>query len=279
MYTSSFLQLLSAAACVFLLPGIADAADTGCRKAPTQKWPLLNNTVVPAPKYVFRGDSRSWQAIRDAGGWLPYSIDHITPRAFGVYNHEKDIKFAAGKRDTVYVSTTTTFDVAVRYALLNGADTYVYYIHAAPNMFDMNRSLGNESKFWWQSEYPAMGGIHWSQVVGWVHIDKAFRKKYKSYTVPDCGKEDYANTFFHRLPLIRNGAYDTRRWSKYAASGPQPQLAGFSEYAGEFAKKGYWYEKVQPWSRFLDPSLNRTTEEYALEFMDKTKASRNFGAL
>ncbi|PFH60756.1 putative enterotoxin [Ophiocordyceps unilateralis] len=258
--------------------GIGLAADTGCGATPSFQWPLISKPAR-APMFVFRGDGRKPAAIRAEGGWLPWAVAKRTSKAFGLFNHEKDIKFAKGQRDTVYVSTTTSFDVAARYARMNAKgrkDTYVYYIRASPNMIDMNRSLGNETQFWWQREFSAMGGIRWSQVVGWVHANSSFFNGC-DYAVPDCGSEDLNNNFFYqslnkkcsRALYTPNPDYCEARWAPFTAGGWEPQLAGFAEYKDDFIRKNkpLWYRQVEPWKS----AQKKSTETHAYEFMDKTK--------
>ncbi|RDA86167.1 putative heat-labile enterotoxin [Ophiocordyceps camponoti-leonardi (nom. inval.)] len=271
--TSSSLLLL-----LFSFSGLGLAADNGCDKTPATKWPLTTPASRP-PLFLFRGDGRGPDAIRAEGGWLPWAIAKRSAKAFGLLNHEKDIKFAKGQRDTVYVSTTTSFDVAARYARMNAKqrkETYVYYIHASPNMIDLNRSLGNETQFWWQREFSAMGGIRWSQVVGWVHINASFFDAYH-YAVPDCGVEDLSNQFFYQHLKQRGSEafyspsrdYCEARWTRFSAGGWEPQLAGFAEYEGEFVKgnKPLWFREVEPWRK----AQKKSTKQHAYEFMERTK--------
>ncbi|KAF4589869.1 putative enterotoxin [Ophiocordyceps camponoti-floridani] len=253
-------------------------ADTGCGSSPKLKWPLTSKPSKP-PTFVFRGDARKPAAIRAEGGWLPWSIPYRTPLAFGLYNHERDVKFAKGQRDTVYVSTTTSFDVAARYARMNEKgreETYIYYIHATPNMIDLNLSLGNETNFWWQREFSAMGGIRWSQVVGWVRANASFFDAY-NYSVPDCGFEDLNNAFFHRRLQRRcsEGFYTASldyceaRWAPFTAGGFEPQLSGFAEYENDFVEQNRprWFRVVAPWSKML----GKSTMKHAYEFMNRTR--------
>ncbi|RCI17422.1 putative heat-labile enterotoxin [Ophiocordyceps polyrhachis-furcata BCC 54312] len=272
--TSLLLLLLS------VWSGLGLGADNGCDKTPTSKWPLTTDGSSPSPLFLFRGDGRGPDAIRAEGGWLPWAIAERSAKAFGLVNHEKDIKFAKGQRDTVYVSTTTSFDVAARYALINaknGKETYVYYIHASPNIVDLNRSLGNETRFWWQREFSAMGGIRWSQVVGWLRIDSGFFDAY-NYSVPDCGSEHLSNQFFHQHlgqqashePFFAHSPdYCRARWMRFAAGGWEPQLAGFAEDEGAFVKenKPLWFRAVEPWKQ----AQKKSTKQHAYEFMERTK--------
>ncbi|PHH89146.1 putative enterotoxin [Cordyceps sp. RAO-2017] len=198
---------LSASLCLLFslgagLGGADPAPDNGCDWTPKETWPLRTGAGAgPGPEFVFRGDSREPETIKAEGGWLPWARPELSGRAYGLLNHERDERDALGRRDSVYVSTTTSFDVAARYAALNvrrnaAGRTYIYYLHASPNLVDVNGALANETRFWWQREFAAMGGLRWSQVVGWVRVDAGFFAAL-GYRLPGCGAEDGANGLFH----------------------------------------------------------------------------------
>ncbi|KAF4589910.1 Heat-labile enterotoxin IIA, A chain [Ophiocordyceps camponoti-floridani] len=111
------------------------------------------------PNYVFRGDSRSPDEIRQAGGFLPHGeTDYSDYTAYSLTHH------IYGRGMTAYVSTSTSFGQAARN--FAGPGNYVYRIQVTPNMIDVNQAV-DSSPFSAQEEAGALGGIPWSAVQAW----------------------------------------------------------------------------------------------------------------
>ncbi|RCI08809.1 hypothetical protein L249_4672 [Ophiocordyceps polyrhachis-furcata BCC 54312] len=115
-------------------------------------------------RYVFRGDSRTPDQIRNATGFLPRSnTNYNEPVVYSLFHHALGLRLS-----TAYVSTSARFgQAAVNFA---GSGNYVYRIHVTPNMINVNEVLNNSSPYPTQDEASALGGIPWSAVQGWWYI-------------------------------------------------------------------------------------------------------------
>ncbi|RDA89290.1 hypothetical protein CP532_0513 [Ophiocordyceps camponoti-leonardi (nom. inval.)] len=115
-------------------------------------------------EYVFRGDSRSPDQIRNATGFLPRrNTNYDDPITFSLYHHALGIRSS-----TAYVSTSSSFGQSA--ANFAGSGNWVYRIHITPNMISVNQALSPLSPYPQQEEAAALGGIPWNAVQGWWHI-------------------------------------------------------------------------------------------------------------
>ncbi|PHH69405.1 putative enterotoxin [Ophiocordyceps camponoti-rufipedis] len=158
------------------------------------------------PAVVHLPDSRSPEEIKKDGGFLPARPPQ-SDEAFSLYRHA--LRHAemesAYSDDCIYISTTRKFQLAAQEIKRQG-EGWVYIIYPSPNMFDQAKSLSNHDPSPGSETVVAVGGIHWSQVMAWVHISP--RKKDQAFASnPDFDRSWLA------LPLTR----------------PQPQLAGFCD--------------------------------------------------
>lgn len=180
--------------------------------------------------------------------------------AYGLYNHVMDAiaDNSTRKRDTVYVSTSASFGVAATFTqLMDPENRWVYHIAATPNMVDVNASLPNFSETVHQeAEYAAAGGIHWSQVKGWLLVPADYKPVvlFTDANVPDLSNEDFAALSDE---YIKNRDYNVK-WDAFTASGPQPQLAGLAE-----SSAAKWVND-KLWSEFKGKSV----QDYLREFME-----------
>ncbi|PHH65076.1 putative enterotoxin [Ophiocordyceps australis] len=213
-----------------------------------------SNTSQRHRKIVFRGDSRSPAHIKLARGFLPYSQGAPTASSFGIWRHiSNDITDQHGRRDTAYVTTTASLSISLLHAGMDRKQGWVYVIHATPNILDAVGSLEPGNKWAGEEQYLAAMGIRWEQVLGWMHVkDLEVKKKYDQDDGVTLEWNEEQN-----LTFAPNINYDFR-YEPYAASGPQPQLAGFY---GEKEK----YKWILPWKTFQ----KRTLLDYGLEFMNR----------
>ncbi|TDZ40728.1 Cholera enterotoxin subunit A [Colletotrichum trifolii] len=153
--------------------------------------------------YVFRGDDRSPEEIRAAGGFLPKGQttfdDHQGDRS--LYNHAKGIGAKSTDEDA-YVSTSASELVTTTFVYFEPI-AYIYKIHVTPNMIDTVGTLGKYS-FDEEAEFAALGGIKFGQIVSWKH--------WKSKKL---GKK------------VRNIYYNKGKYGSAVAGGVRYDLAGF----------------------------------------------------
>ncbi|PHH72392.1 putative enterotoxin [Ophiocordyceps camponoti-rufipedis] len=101
--------------------------------------------------YVFRGDSRSPEQIRAAGGLFPLSSTNWdSPGTYSLLYHAEGSTRSGG-----YVSTSASFGQAA--GNFAGAGSWVYRIHLTDNMISVNEAL-TTSPYPEQREMAALGG-------------------------------------------------------------------------------------------------------------------------
>ncbi|POR35326.1 Heat-labile enterotoxin IIB, A chain [Tolypocladium paradoxum] len=137
----------------------SDVQGTIARRAPHR----------PA-KFVYRGDKRSPRDLREAGGFRPRGEYEDNDRTFTIYRHMlgewgrgEDSEDSDTDLDepwsSAFVSVTTELETGASYG------HWLYRIHATPNMIDP--TVENEG----EPEIFALGGVRWSQVVGYRHAN------------------------------------------------------------------------------------------------------------
>ncbi|KAM3476181.1 hypothetical protein MY8738_007077 [Beauveria namnaoensis] len=125
--------------------------------------PILEGRDHPRkPKFVFRVDRRSPDEIRAARGFLGRATENTNLQRDSAYSIDVHNDFDWRNDPTVYVSTTTEFGVAARFAQ---PGDYIYLVRARSNMLSVNIALGRGSRYPWQDEWVAMGGIPFTDVV------------------------------------------------------------------------------------------------------------------
>ncbi|PHH76165.1 putative enterotoxin [Ophiocordyceps camponoti-rufipedis] len=108
--------------------------------------------------FVYRGDDRSPQEIRLAGGFRPWGEDWDEESSFRLDRHYESGPSGCGNEDfddpdfvwrTAYVSLAKNSSSVVKYG------NWLYEMRATPNILDSGNSDG---------EVMALGGVHWRQV-------------------------------------------------------------------------------------------------------------------
>ncbi|KAF4587881.1 putative enterotoxin [Ophiocordyceps camponoti-floridani] len=151
-------------------------------------------------------DSRTPEEIKRDGGFLPARPPQ-SDEAFSLYLHATrhvEMESAYGD-DCIFLSTTRKFTLAAEEIKKQGQG-WVYIIYPSPNMFDQSKSLSDHDPHPESETVVAVGGIHWSQVLGWVHVSHRKRDRV----------------------IAPNPDFD-RSWLALPLTGPQPQLAGFCD--------------------------------------------------
>ncbi|MFV8761624.1 enterotoxin A family protein [Yersinia enterocolitica] len=153
----------------------------------------------------FRADSRPPDEIKRAGGLLPKgqneAYERGTPVNINLYDHARGEVTGNTRYNDGYVSTTNTLNQAhiIGQNMFGGLNEYyIYVIAAAPNMFDVNGVLGRYSPHPYEHEFAALGGIPWSQVIGWYRV--SFGAMQGSMT----RNRNYRNDLFRGLSVAPN---------------------------------------------------------------------------
>ncbi|MGL4756046.1 MAG: enterotoxin A family protein [Aeromonadaceae bacterium] len=172
---------------------------------------------------LYRGDPRSPVEIKAAGGFKPWGeTNYNHPQSEGLdlslFNHAQ-----SGHPSTAYVSTSTSVESALDFAGYSSG--FVYVIRGgAPNIFDIDLALGNYSPYR-ESEFSALGGIPWTQVIGWYVV--------RSGRITG--------------DLIRNEDYNGRLYRRLVSPSPSDhyRMAGFPP--------GHAAWRQHPWVGFAPP--------------------------
>ncbi|EXU99020.1 heat-labile enterotoxin alpha chain [Metarhizium robertsii] len=136
---------------------------------PNGKRDVVGRAPKQPAKEVFRGNFRSPRDVAKDGGFRPQGNYANDDQAFSIYRHmvgehgrEDDSDLSDEDSDkewtSAFVSVTTSVDTAASYG------RWVYRIHATPNMIDPTEGEEN------QPEIFALGGVPWSQVIGWYEL-------------------------------------------------------------------------------------------------------------
>ncbi|PHH89921.1 putative enterotoxin [Cordyceps sp. RAO-2017] len=165
---------------------------------------------------VFRGDARSPDQIRAAGGFaLSEWPLTSSSRAFALYDHALRAGDAAATTiDSVYVSATSKYEQAVEDVTSLAKGGWVYVMCPLANMVDVAASLLHHDPHPERGELAAVAGIHWWQVLGSIFVP---------------GRAEGAGPLQLKdleRKLVRNDDFDGDR-CRFGDSEGQPQLAGF----------------------------------------------------
>lgn len=139
--------------------------------------PDTSSTPATRPLTVFRGDTRPPREIRAAAGFLCREPPKRGNVGYSLRNHVVDwsaFQLGAGLEefDSQFVSTSMDIRAARVYAEKSG---YIYHIKTTQNAIDVNasfRAAGMKPPFNAEQEHAFLGGIGWSQVIGYQKVEE-----------------------------------------------------------------------------------------------------------
>ncbi|KAE9569544.1 Cholera enterotoxin subunit A [Colletotrichum fructicola] len=139
------------------------------------------------------------------GGFLPkgQASFGLQTQDTSLFNHMKGTHSIGSRDEDGYVSTSSSESVAAVF-VLGKPSAYVYKIHVTPNLIDTVGTLGKYSEFDEESEWAALGGIKYEQIVSWRPLN---------------GRKLGTTT--------KNKDYDKAKYGLAVNGGVQYQLAGF----------------------------------------------------
>ncbi|KAM0274357.1 hypothetical protein ACHAQH_007923 [Verticillium albo-atrum] len=217
----------------------------------------------------FRGDGRTPNEIRSAGGFLSRGAVRLLGIVGDVsmFNHARGAANGGATSESGYVSTTTDRNVALRFVNNNaGGNGYIYEIQGTPNFVDVQETLLNYNPYPDEFEYAALGGFGWDQVFAYQEIRNG-----------------------RAQPRVTNPDFNTVFNSARATTRGEPRLAGFD------AAHPAW--RQLPWSAFAPggcgglPRSRRSlitrqaqtcsnfNQLYAESFMDQNCSGRQCGGV
>lgn len=183
---------------------------------------------------VYRADTRGPEELKREGGFMPRGLGtalRVAPNV-SMYNHAIGAASGSSTSSDGYVSTTITEERAIEF--LNeffGGTGYIYTVAGARNFIQVSGTLGQFSPYPDELEYAALGGFHWSRVIGWA--------QYRG----DPNGPIQVGAF------IQNEDYDSTRYGNDRVNQGEPSLAGFP---GGFSG---W--TLAPWNAFANGNCGR----------------------
>lgn len=145
--------------------------------------PQQDNAHPPIEGVVWRADNMEPSEVEARGGFWPRGQNggqsplriQDTPLVdpdISLFRHVLgNFEQAASWDQSGYVATTIEFRRAMdwlwRYHRVPG---YLYQIHVSPNFIDVAEVLRHHYRFRAEREVAALGGIHFSQIMGWRHV-------------------------------------------------------------------------------------------------------------
>ncbi|RDA84047.1 putative heat-labile enterotoxi [Ophiocordyceps camponoti-leonardi (nom. inval.)] len=169
-------------------------------------------------RVVYRGDERPPWVLRALGGIPTEFVGSVVNASFSLEAHHLvDGRWRNFR--SAYTTTARRFGSAAIWAAdPRLSDGWVYMIHATPNMINVTDS-GFPLTYKAETEFAAMGGIRWDQIMGWTHVPM--------YDRPVIDPRDMCALFLQNAFLpkawIANGEYN-HRYDGFYSSGGQPQL-------------------------------------------------------
>ncbi|KAK1976303.1 heat-labile enterotoxin alpha chain-domain-containing protein [Colletotrichum cereale] len=178
-------------------------------------WFLLGGAAFlkqTSPKFVYRPDTRTPKQIEEAGGFLPQ--DRSPDADFSIFNHVN----APNNKDAYVSLTTSSLAKEVSANRKDASVLYIYKVKTTPNIYDVDKTLGEYNPQTSKGNFAALGGVKWDQIVSWRMGNGA-----------------------GWLGSTKNVDYN-KKYNGLKAGGAQPSLAGFP------ADSEAWNK--EPWAQF-----------------------------
>lgn len=230
------------------------------------------NVDDPSPGFVYRGEMRSPDQIRKAGGFYSRGLQlqqsgkqlsgEQLSRGSSLFEHALGLKTTEYTR---YVSTSADTKAALKFAIddegKEGKTGYVFKVRTDKKMVAVNPSLGSYSPFRYQKEHAVVGFIPQGQIVGWYKITD------ETHSFTPKGLQEAADKIQNnKLAFTENPAYDEKKYAK-KRGGARPELAGFPKDHKAWAEK--------PWKEFKDKPVEDVFEQMLQRICGKVKAKRD----
>ncbi|MCA3966640.1 enterotoxin A family protein [Vibrio vulnificus] len=200
---------------------------------------LISFSCIGGPSEFYRADSRNPEEIKKSKGLYPKGQDeffeHNRPMDISLFSHAQGTQTGYVRYDDGYVSTSSSLRSAhlIGQSILSGFSSYfIYVIAPAPNLMDVNRILGHYSPHPEENEFAALGGIPWSQVIGWYVVNSGV----------------IGNN------IIRNRDYRRDLYSNLVPASPENayQFSGFPS--------GHLAWRQEPWINFAPVGCDNVTK-------------------
>jgi len=183
-----------------------------------------SHSYAENPTTMYRASMEDPDTVKASGGFLARGMDESRPNQpppnSSLYDHANGGSTGMARYDSAYVSTTSVHRFAVmrinEYFNYRG---YIYHVHPTPNFVDVNASLRHFSPYPQESEFAALGTVHWRQIIGWQRVRNG-----------------------HAEAFVPNRDYNSHLLQHARAAGAMPELAGFPE-----AHQAW---RVEPWVAF-----------------------------
>lgn len=152
----------------------------------------LDKRINSHVTYVYRSDSRSPKELLKARGFHTKGHTKGKTEDLSLYNHCKGASNGASRDNDGYVSTTSKYSVAERWAEKhNGGNGYVYKIAVDEGLIDVQATLKHHNPFPNEYEFAGISFIPFVQVMGWYQFSmtKSGMVKYPYVYNPDYAKQ------------------------------------------------------------------------------------------
>lgn len=172
----------------------------------------LSLDALALPEIVYRaaGKIDNPESLKRANGFYARGIDGSRPRQpppnISLFDHAVGALTGTSNVSSGYISTTERRRFAFQFInLYLGNSGYIYHIRPTANFYDVNGTLGRYSPHPPETEFAALGRIHFSQIIGWEGINNGISGGF-------IHNPDYRDLLFTPVP---------------ATSGIEYSLAGF----------------------------------------------------
>ncbi|EMO11868.1 heat-labile enterotoxin alpha chain [Leptospira borgpetersenii str. Noumea 25] len=167
--------------------------------------PYQNQVSSPPVESFYRADMLDPEQLRGSDGFWSAGMSTAPGNSDrSLFNH---VTLGAHTGRSAYISATRTLSDAHIFGNSNiSQDYYIYQIAGAPNIFDVQRSLGPYTPPHARGDVVALFRITWGQVYGWYHV-----------------------SFGVRGEFVPNSMFDRGRYGNTTSSPGYPELAGFPQ--------------------------------------------------
>lgn len=177
-------------------------------------------------KFVFYGDYLWPEEAKRQGGFLPPATTPPGPK------YEVQLSDSAAGQEpkkvevswpTYLLATHQFFGAAAKQAAdrasneTKGFADVVYVIHATPNMFNSGKII------------VAVGGIRWTQVLGWVQVPDDYAVSHRNSVDKAELREHFEKAFREKSDLFQPSKDYGRKFDQYTSKNDGPQHLGSRE--------------------------------------------------